>query len=59
MNEHNTAQRGLSRTEVLELATLLAIPSYGIHFPDMGADAIKVESLTGDPHRKKYYPQYD
>ena len=56
MNEHNPAQQGVSKTGVLELATLLAISSYGIHFPDMGADAIKVEPLTGDPHRIKYYP---
>ena len=51
MSEHNPAHRPLSGTTVLEFASILAIPSCGVHLADMGADVIKVEPLTGDPHR--------
>jgi crotonobetainyl-CoA:carnitine CoA-transferase CaiB-like acyl-CoA transferase len=56
MNEHNTAQRSLSETRVLEFVTMLAVPSYVLHLAHIGADVIKVESMTHDPNHRKYYP---
>ena len=56
MNKHNPAQRTLFGTTVLEFASIFAIPSCGLHHADMGADVIKIEPLTRDLYRKKYYP---
>ncbi|MEE2874984.1 MAG: CoA transferase [Chloroflexota bacterium] len=56
MNEQNPAQRSLSGTQVLELVTMLTLSSYVLHLADIGADVIKVESITHDPHHRKYYP---
>ncbi len=41
----------LEGIRVLEFATILAVPSCGVHLSDMGADVIKIEPPTGDPHR--------
>lgn len=41
----------LEGIRVLEFATILAVPSCGVHLSDMGAEVIKVEPPTGDPHR--------
>ena len=41
----------LDGVRVIEFGTILAIPSCGVHLSDMGADVIKVEPPSGDPHR--------
>ena len=51
MVDKDITKRPLHGIKVLEIATILAIPSCAVHLSDMGAEVIKVESLTGDPHR--------
>ena len=51
MVDNDITKRPLHGIKVLEIATILAIPSCAVHLSDMGAEVIKVESLTGDPHR--------
>ena len=51
VDEKDITKRPLYGVKVLEIATILAIPSCAVHLSDMGAEVIKVESLTGDPHR--------
>ena len=41
----------LDGVRVIEFGTILAIPSCGVHLSDMGAEVIKVEPPSGDPHR--------
>ena len=51
MDQRDVTKRPLHGVKILEFATILAIPSCAVHLSDMGAEVIKVESLTGDPHR--------
>ena len=51
MVDKDITKRPLHGIKVLEIATILAIPSCAVHLSDMGAEVVKVESLTGDPHR--------
>ena len=41
----------LEGVSALEFATILAVPSCGVHLSDMGAEVVKVEPPGGDPHR--------
>src|SRR3546814_10189036 len=41
----------LVRSRVLEFSQIVAAPFCGCILSDMGADVVKVESLSGDPHR--------
>ncbi len=49
MNEY--FPRPLEGVKVVELATFIAAPSCGRYLADLGAQVIKVESLSGDPYR--------
>lgn len=42
-------------TSVIEMGTILAVPSCSRVMADCGAEVIKVEASRGDPHRK-YFP---
>ena len=42
----------LKGVKVLELSTYVAAPGAGRILSDMGADVIKIEPATGDPHRR-------
>ena len=43
----------LDGVRVLEFSQIVALPFGGCIMSDLGADVIKVESLTGDPHRSR------
>ena len=51
MDKAAVNKRPLHGVKILEFASILAIPSCAVHLSDMGAEVIKVEPLTGDPHR--------
>lgn len=57
----NPNQRPLADIKVLELASVLAGPSVGMFFAELGADVIKVENVTtnGDVTRKWKLPGED
>ncbi len=41
----------LSGVRILEFSQIVSLPFGGVVLSDMGAEVIKVEALTGDPHR--------
>ena len=42
----------LSGIRILEFSQIVAMPFAGCILSDLGADVIKIEPLTGDPHRQ-------